>query len=67
MMDLRREASLNWLALGILLAAWNATDDDAAPARKRPEEFSRYACVTVRAVTLHAEYLCKSHKSVNVL
>jgi hypothetical protein len=23
-----REASLNWLALGLLLAAWNASDDD---------------------------------------
>jgi hypothetical protein len=26
---LRREASLNWLALGLLLAAWNASDNDA--------------------------------------
>lgn len=25
-----REASLNWLALGLLLAAWNASDNDAA-------------------------------------
>lgn len=24
---LRREASLNWLALGLLLAAWNASED----------------------------------------
>ena len=24
-----REASLNWLALGLLLAAWNASDNDA--------------------------------------
>jgi hypothetical protein len=24
------EASLNWLALGLLLAAWNATDNEAA-------------------------------------
>ncbi len=23
-----REASLNWLALGLLLAAWNASDND---------------------------------------
>ena len=27
---LRREATLNWLALGLLLAAWNASDNDAA-------------------------------------
>ncbi|HMD73799.1 MAG TPA: hypothetical protein VKG05_08080 [Steroidobacteraceae bacterium] len=25
-----REATLNWLALGLLLAAWNASDNDAA-------------------------------------
>jgi hypothetical protein len=25
-----REATLNWLALGLLLAAWNATDNDAS-------------------------------------
>ena len=26
----RREAALNWLALGLLLAAWNASDNDAS-------------------------------------
>ena len=26
-----REASLNWLALGLLLAAWNAADNAAKP------------------------------------
>jgi hypothetical protein len=26
----RREATLNWLALGLLLAAWNAADNDLA-------------------------------------
>ena len=26
-----REASLNWLALGLLLAAWNACDGDPPP------------------------------------
>jgi hypothetical protein len=25
-----RETALNWLALGLLLAAWNAADDNAA-------------------------------------
>jgi hypothetical protein len=45
----RREASLNWLALGLLLAAWNATDNDAAKARPRPEALRGYPCVSVRA------------------
>ena len=53
-----REASLNWLALGLLLAAWNASDDDpAAPARPRPGTLRGYAHVSVRAATLHAEDL----------
>ena len=46
---LHREKSLNWLALGLLLAAWNAADDDrSAP---RPQQLRGYACVTVRAAT----------------
>jgi len=46
----RREASLNWLALGLLLAAWNATDNDApAKARGRPEALRNYPYVSVRA------------------
>jgi hypothetical protein len=46
----RREASLNWLALGLLLAAWNATDNDAAAnARPRPEALRGYSYVSVRA------------------
>lgn len=49
-----REATFNWLALGLLLAAWNASDNDAAPqARRRPESLRRYSCVSVRAATLH--------------
>lgn len=48
----RREASLNWLALGLLLAAWNAADDpgsrDPQP-RPRPESLRGYAYVSVRA------------------
>ncbi len=32
----RREASLNWLALGLLLAAWNERhDNDASPTAAR--------------------------------
>ncbi len=52
-----REAALNWLALGLLLAAWNASDDagaqqpamrDAAP---RPAALRGYSRVSVRALT----------------
>ena len=48
----RREASLNWLALGLLLAAWNASDNDAAAGGKvpkRPDELRGYSHVSVRA------------------
>jgi hypothetical protein len=45
----RREASLNWLALGLLLAAWNASDNDGADARRRPEALRGYSYVSVRA------------------
>jgi hypothetical protein len=45
-----REASLNWLALGMLLAAWNATDhDDSKSDQRRPDTLRGYTCVTVRA------------------
>jgi hypothetical protein len=47
-----REASLNWLALGLLLAAWNAVDDSPAP--PRPESLRGYSCVSVRAAARHA-------------
>jgi hypothetical protein len=53
--SMRREATLNWLALGLLLAAWNASDRDAsdhdvdASARRRPEALRRYSHVSVRA------------------
>jgi hypothetical protein len=46
----RREASLNWLALGLLLAAWNATDGGVNPqAARRPEALRGYSYVSVRA------------------
>jgi hypothetical protein len=50
----RREATLNWLALGLLLAAWNASDGNvsdngAASTRRRPEALRSYSYVTVRA------------------
>ena len=60
--SLRREASLNWLALGLLLAAWNVSDnevrsdashdannDAAATERRRPEALRGYTYVSVRA------------------
>jgi hypothetical protein len=56
----RREAAFNWLALGLLLAAWNASDNDApgntpaaaaaANAQRRPEALRGYSQVSVRAV-----------------
>jgi hypothetical protein len=52
----RREAAVNWLALGLLLAAWNATDNDAAEKtaaahfRGRPAALRGYSSVSVRAV-----------------
>jgi hypothetical protein len=48
---LRREAALNWLALGLLLAAWNASDNDAGTsARRRPDALRGYSHVSVRAM-----------------
>jgi hypothetical protein len=49
---LSREKTRNWLALGLLLAAWNAADDDhSAP---RPHHLRGYAYVSVRAATRSA-------------
>ena len=48
------EASLNWLALGLLLAAWNVSNDDpASAARPRPDSLRGYSFVSVRAASLH--------------
>jgi len=45
-----RESTLNWLALGLLLAAWNASDNDAtAQSTRRPESLRGYSYVSVRA------------------
>jgi hypothetical protein len=54
----RREASLNWLALGVLLAAWNASSNDAAQAWRRPPALRGYSTVSVRAATLHSVRRC---------
>jgi hypothetical protein len=56
-----REASLNWLALGLLLAAWNASDNEVTTvARRRPESLRGYSHVSVRAATLHSGELRKT-------
>jgi hypothetical protein len=55
--SVRREATLNWLALGLLLAAWNASDRDAPASvllrpeatRPRPEALRGYSFVSVRS------------------
>ena len=44
-----REATLNWLALGLLLAAWNVVDDGGS-AKRRPESLRGYSTVSVRSV-----------------
>jgi hypothetical protein len=45
-----REASLNWLALGLLLAAWNAADhNDSKTDQRRPDGLRGYTQVSVRA------------------
>ena len=51
-----REASLNWLALGLLLAAWNAADGGGdRGARRRPDSLRGYVAVSVRAVQHSAD------------
>ena len=44
-----REAALNWLAFGLLLAAWNAADDGEA-VKRRPDSLRGYSQVSVRAI-----------------
>jgi hypothetical protein len=45
-----REAALNWLAFGLLLAAWNAADRmDSSGAQRRPDALRAYPTVSVRA------------------
>jgi hypothetical protein len=66
-----REAALNWLAFGLLLAAWNAADDGEA-VRRRPESLRGYPQVSVRAIARSggpAALGCASicNKSVNAM
>jgi hypothetical protein len=55
-----REAALNWLALGLLLAAWNGSDDAGASrdvlsvtrdVPERPAALRAYPQVSVRGAT----------------
>ncbi len=46
----RRDAACNWIALGLLLAAWNSCDNDAAARAARPSPLRGYGAVSVRAV-----------------
>jgi hypothetical protein len=55
-----REVALNWLAFGLLLAAWNASDDAggtrdplsaARVVPERPAALRAYPKVSVRAAT----------------
>jgi hypothetical protein len=65
---LRKEASLNWLALGLLLAAWNASYNDV-PTREaapRPNSLRAYPYISVRAMQRMRDGT-KGHNSVNVL
>jgi len=65
----RLEAPLNWLALGVLLAAWNAVDDSSAGRRRTehlPDHLLGYPCVTVRSIARSADAI-KGHKIVNEL
>jgi len=54
-----REATMNWLAFGLLLAAWNAADNKPAPdLRRRPEALRGYTCVSVRAAQRAESQYC---------
>ncbi len=65
---LRKEASLNWLAFGLLLAAWNASYNEvpAEPPHARPKALRGHPYVSVRAVQRVLDGT-KGHISVNVL
>lgn len=53
-----REAALNWLAFGLLLAAWNVSNDDPSNSvQSRPDSLRGYPFVSARAASLHAPQL----------
>jgi hypothetical protein len=61
----RREAALNWIAFGLLLAAWNVADD-AQPEPRRPAALRGYAQVSVRAVQRNSAMNLAADPSVPV-
>jgi hypothetical protein len=52
--EMRNESTHNWLALGLLLAAWNFSDNDAVRmAADKPPTLQNHAVVTVRTARAH--------------
>lgn len=52
--EMRNESTRNWLALGLLLAAWNFSDNDAVrTAANKPPSLQKHAVVTVRVARAH--------------
>jgi hypothetical protein len=53
--EISQEKTLNWLALGLLLAAWNCSDDAAViTGAGRPPELQNHAIITARVARGHA-------------
>ena len=49
--ELRSECARNWLALGLLLAAWNLSDNDAVRSGEdKPHRLQHHALITVRSL-----------------
>lgn len=52
--EMRNESTRNWLALGLLLAAWNFSDNDAVrTAAIKPVSLQKHSLVTVRSARAH--------------
>lgn len=53
-LELRNDSARNWLALGLLLAAWNFSDNDAVRTQaSKPQQLQHHAIVTVRTAREH--------------
>ena len=52
--QIRSESARNWLAFGLLLAAWNFSDNDAVrTAANKPVSLQKHSLVTVRSARAH--------------
>lgn len=52
--EMRNESARNWLALGLLLAAWNFCDNDAVgTVTDKPPSLQKHAVITVRSARAH--------------